>query len=563
MQQNTPARTAYLISTQWLKQFALYNLPLSLLLSLTFILPDHLMALFKDVNPVSYQTWMYFAIFGFSNLILLARKKAIIYSVLATFCIMETAHFCYMAYFGGIISASVILQFFMEFQDVFDVSMAYAQYLVYAPAIVIIPCLITFIMIRAYADRRGTIPLVWILFTLLILTVPYKIISQPDRAVRYMPNPAYPSMANSYLNLSILFFNHIPRLLLPGLYNQNNKQYLPVRVSETNIPDKMTIVFVMLESVTYDHMGLYGYHRPTTPFLNSLTNDDHFIWKQGISAGISTRVSLSSFWNNVRDPRNTNQFIKKSSNLFRLSAKHGFVNQYISAQTSNLLRDAGTEYIQKLVTKDMLSGSVKTTYDELLPELANNLELYDKNLIVFNTRTAHAPYKSNYKYYSKCNNFTDTDIKYERMILNSYDNAICYTDHILEKLFNIMKERVNGPLYFIVTSDHGQLFGENPEHAFGHGELVPKVGHVPVMYYALHGDNKYGNTLSDLKIVTHNELGQLLLKMTGYEMQDPNSENGIYYINGLGYHHGENGYIKVDVSNYPEREIKYDIYHKG
>ena len=547
----------------WLRRFFAVNLPLSILLGMVLILPDHIMLVISDRNNAIYQLWYYIAIIGLASLILLVKRTSVIYFVIAVFWITETAHFCYMAYFGGVISASAILQFFIEYADVFAASSDLSHYLYYAPLIVFIPYAVAITALRIFRHNRATVPFIWVVLLAVISIVPYRIISEPDRAVKYYPNASFPSIANSYLNLSTLFFNHIPKLVMPGIYDTEQLYYSPVIISQRETPEQMTIVVIMTEGITYDHMNLYGYERDTTPFLSSLKQDPDFVWKPGISAGISTRVSFVSFWNDVRDPRNTQQFIRKPTNLFRLAGKNGFYNQFLSAQGSNLLRDSGTEYIHVLYTEDSLTPVSGEQNDNSLLLMARDIELHDKNFIVFHTRTAHAAYTSNYTQNQEFAIYPEDGVDYNQMLVNTYDNAIRYSDSVIENLIKTMISRVDGPLYFIVTSDHGQLFGNDVAKTFGHGKLVSEIGRVPIIFYSVNGDQKWLDSARDFVEPTHYELTTFMLSMFGYDIDDRNENDKIYYINGLGYHHGENGYIKIDKSKFPQNSIEYTVYPKS
>ena len=545
-------------------KFLRINIPLAILLAFVMVLPDHLMTVFTDKNHVIYEYWIYLLLFGFCSLLLLSRRVVFIITILVLICVIEIAHFSYMAYFGGVISASAILQFFIEYQDVFSASLGYSHFLYFAPLIVLVPYSIAMVAVWKSRYTRITAPYAWLATLAIMLLVPFNIIARPEQVVKYYPQTEFPSFANSYLNLSVLFFNHIPRLAFPGVYasGTTTADISPVDIIRHEIPGQMTIVVIMTESVTYDHMGLFGYSRDTTPFLSSMQHSDGFVWKEGIAAGISTRVSFSSFWNAVRDPHDTQRFIRKNTNLFRLARQNGFYSQFYSAQGSNLIRDSGIEYMNIIYTDALFPGVDNRSSDDALVEMARRLELHDKNLIVFHTRTAHAPYNSNYSEHPGFSIYPEDDSDFRRLLVNTYDNAIVYTDSIIHQLVDIMTDRVNGPLYFLITSDHGQLFGDDSAKTYGHGKLVPEVGHVPVIFYNVNGDRQWIEREQALEVPTHYEVCRLLLSMLGFEIIEGDGDDQMYYINGLGYHHGENGYILVDKSRMKsEKNMKGITYH--
>jgi hypothetical protein len=181
--------------------------------------------------------------------------------------------------------------------------------------------------------------------------------------------------------------------------------------------------------ITYGHMGLYGYERNTTPRLSLRSHDPEFVWKEGIAGAISNRVAFDSFWNSVRDPRNSLQFMQKTTNAFRRARENGFYNQFYSAQSSNLLRAA--------------------------------------------------------------------------------------------------------------------------------------VARVPVMFFARNGDHKWRDAVTRWTTPPHYDMSSLILSMLGYTINDPNAKPNIYYINGLGYHHGENGYIRVENPQTAQSHAKFTVFFKS
>jgi glucan phosphoethanolaminetransferase (alkaline phosphatase superfamily) len=58
----------------------------------------------------------------------------------------------------------------------------------------------------------------------------------------------------------------------------------------------MTIVLVMAESFTSNRMSRFGYERPTTQFLQELSDDPGIVAGRGYAAANATRSSLPMFF---------------------------------------------------------------------------------------------------------------------------------------------------------------------------------------------------------------------------------------------------------------------------
>jgi len=274
------------------------------------ILPDFLVAGFKDVNLVTYSPASILYIFLIA--LLASLERSMLFIGIALFFVMfsEIVHFSHLAYFGGIIDADIYVQMFEEFNDVIEAAVGIAHQLYYAPLIVVVPYALTFIVFKKYARRRLCMPGVWIIFLGVLGSTPYKII-RTDNIVDYYPTVTAPSIRNSYLSLSVLFFRNIPEIVFGK--DDPGRTYQPVKVVENGTPSNATIVILMGEGVASKHMSLFGYERETTPLLDSLRSDPNFVYKTGFASGINTRSSLYVFWNCVRDPRDRNGVVDRIS----------------------------------------------------------------------------------------------------------------------------------------------------------------------------------------------------------------------------------------------------------
>lgn len=515
---------------------------LALLLATAMVLPDHLATSLGMNNRAVYSAEVYAAVYVFALLLALVPGRVFVISILSIAGLFELIHFCYMAYFGGVIDANVMTHGIDELADVVEAALGVTGVLLFAPLIVVLPYALAIIIFGFAAAARRTLAYASVVVLAVIAIVPYKIV-QTDDPVKYFPIDIYPSVANSYLTFSVLLTNAVAALSINDTAAET-VHFAAAKVVETGPPGPITVVLVMSESLTPARMSLFGFSRPTTPLLESLVDLENFVYTEGIAAGIGTLSSFHSFWNGVRDPRDAERFATQGTNLFRLAQAHGFHTQMFSAQGMNLLRGAGTRYIDKLVTQDTAKADYVALHDEMLLKYAGEVRLDERNLIVFHQRSAHGPYAHNYRLQPELAMFPTEDLEYADFQRNAYDNAVRYNDMIIYRLLNIMRERVAGPLLIVVTADHGQLLGENPQGLFGHGQLLPAAARVPMLFYFHDLIPAFESTIRNLASPTHYELGLLLIRAFGFEIDDPNAEPGVFYINGSG-RFGKHGYIRV------------------
>lgn len=519
------------------RRFTAANLPAAVLLAVVLAAPDFLMRAVAGVMHAVYTPGIALALLLFGLLLASCATRPLLASILLLLGLLETARFCYMAYFGGVLDANVLLHGLAEFRDVASGGAGVIRHLAYAPLVVLLPYLAGWLLLRPLLANRVLVPHGWILLLGLTSIIPWQIM-RSDSLVRYYPVDVLPSAVNSFLTANTLLFRRL------ALAAADPERYRPIRLVALPVPERVTVVIVMNESLTPDHMSLFGYRRNTTPQLAALRSDPHFVCKEGIAAGVGTLSSFYSFWNGVRDPRNVRAFVEQQTNLFRLAKQHGFRTVYLSSQGANLLRGAGAQYIDQLITIDSRETQYQHRHDEMLVDLLPEVSLGARNFIVLHLRSAHGPYASNYALRPELAVFRTDDLGYLDYQRATYDDAVRYNDWINVQLIDAFRARVADPLYLFITSDHGQLLGEDVRHLLGHGQLLPEVARVPVLLYQQHGDPAIAGALRQIDWPTHYEMTELVARLLGFEIRDPNGRPGTYFINGTGYH-GSAGLIRV------------------
>jgi glucan phosphoethanolaminetransferase (alkaline phosphatase superfamily) len=331
------------------------------------------------------------------------------------------------------------------------------------------------------------------------------------------------------------------------------KAYIPYEVSNINesFKEPISIVYIIGESVNYTHMSLFGYDRDTTPLLKKLSNSQNVYYTTGISGGISTVASCKFMMNVLREADNAVQASKDTTNLFKLAKSKGFKTFYLSNQTEHLLSSiSGVNYIDVVKTKDSNPIRSSELMDDYLIEMAASQKFTDRNFIVFHQRCIHTPYSKAFRKNFKSKvRFNES----KNLMIDEYDNAMLYNDHVISDIFNYFNERLKGKFYIIWTSDHNELMGENNLFGHGHGYLLPQTANVPVIIQS--NDVKFMNKVKSIFMPTHYEIAESIANILGYEIKNPNNEGNVFYISGVDFN-GKCGYIeyKKDLLN---KKIEY------
>lgn len=216
-------------------------------------------------------------------------------------------------------------------------------------------------------------------------------------------------------------------------------------------------VLVIGESTTRNHMGLYGYYRPTNPLLEKLKGE-LLVYNDIISPNSTTIASLSKVLTlgNYENPEN-----KFKGSLIQLFNNAGFKTYWISSQkTSGINATFVTGISNSCDEQYFISSYGQQPLDQ---ELFNPLDLAlndtaSKKLVIMHLLGTHASYKKRYP--KSFEQFTDKPrSKFEHKkayyYINKYDNAVLYNDYVLnEIILKLKKHPSNSSLVYF--SDHGE-----------------------------------------------------------------------------------------------------------
>ena len=280
-------------------------------------------------------------------------------------------------------------------------------------------------------------------------------ISRENRELRFYINPVYPVIsAYKYLKSSF----------------KDTSQAIEVVYSDsahelTNTSDRHTLLVVVVgETARADSFKLNGYARNTTPSLNNL---NILNFSNTVSCGTATAESIPCMFSDItHDDFNLNKIRHRENLLDAL--------QYAGIDVLWKENDSGCKgvcsrsktQVMPIVENDSLCKGSEC-YDEIL---LNNLNEYIKNVktdtvLFLHQQGSHGPayYKRVPEEYVKfkpvcatkaLQNCTNTEI------INSYDNTIVYTDHVLAEVIKTLKSNEGLDTAMIYMSDHGESLGE-------------------------------------------------------------------------------------------------------
>ncbi len=486
----------------------------ALILTLLLLLPDFV---YMILNP-NYFTWRpaiikeLAALYLLAFLILGVQRFWLRFGFALFIMLLSFAQLFHFSYFHSYIMPYEIglIDHVAEIVDTISDVFSYT----YVPVVIfVVQLVLVYLFLRRAQAQR--IPYVGVLIALLLLIGPISA-HKRKRAYVYLPKSTSFSFKNTYVALSWYLAKF-------AFKHQTHHHFKPYKVIETNDTLPYNIIVVMGESLTSKKMSLFGYPKESTPFLDSIKNRPNFRYTWGISGGISTDVSVPSFFALKREPQNTTPLITNSTNLLRIAKEHGYKTHYVTTQTLFIIGGILADFAD---VKKVLQG-----YDQLLVDYLNSVDLTKRNFIVLHQRNSHSPY---IKYTpKKFYHYPFKNLPYHEYMLNSYFNSVRYTDYLLGQIIKKIDAQPKCTVLF-ATSDHGEMFGDKDENGrYGHGYLDFADTQVPLLIYynkACPADITKKFDLSH--VISHYQFGTIIANTLGYKIINPN-ENGTFFVNGL------------------------------
>lgn len=289
-------------------------------------------------------------------------------------------------------------------------------------------------------------------------------------------------------------------LVLPWSYTVNtfrywsfvrerNREEIKLPDLEFTDPGKAALVIVIGESVRADHISLLGYGRETTPELEAIPGVKAFMGK---SAATYTTAAVKAILDHKETDelyeilpnylyRNGAEVIWRSSNWGEppLHIEH----HYTETELAEMYPDVDPEHDGILFAglRDAISGCGK-----------------DKVLIVLHTYISHGPsynrgYPEEFKKYTPICNTVEMASADHDELMNSYDNTILYTDHLLSETIGMLKSLESWKTGLIFLSDHGESLGEG--NLYMHGvpmAIAPKEQYeIPFILWSSDPEENY------------------------------------------------------------------------
>lgn len=339
-------------------------------------------------------------------------------------------------------------------------------------------------------------------------------------ALAVSPVPIYVHGVSYSENIKNALYDIFPGNVIDGIsrvLNQNKflKQNANERKNfrynswqDTSIKDKQVHVLIIGESSRYDHWGINGYSRNTSPNLSKRKN---LISYSDVAAGgfmtqwavplLLTGVGADRYESNFHRKGITAAFDEAGFNSYWITNQTDFlgfiqVHSFEAKKGYHLLTDFRST---KNIVRDM---QLVDTLKKILSQPG------DKKFIVIHGLGSHYSYSARYpdqfdvfKPSNKSITTKLTDRKHKNVLINSYDNSICYTDAVIDSVINLVgRQNVFSSVTYM--SDHGEDLMDDSRGLTSHHMGTPPtkyVAHIPFfVWYSPKLEAKYPNKISNL-----------------------------------------------------------------
>ena len=289
----------------------------------------------------------------------------------------------------------------------------------------------------------------------------------------------------------------LPYRFVTSAYNYYKDKYTLIKLQKehkvphfTNLKSsnfstkKETYIVIIGESADRNHLGYYGYNRPTTPF--SSQDLQPIIFNNITTPHTSTMLALRdilTFSHNehvqagIRQGSIINIFNQAGFKSFWLS------NQYSQGKYDNLTSVIANDSSVTNFINDkadyMIKNKIDSHFDEaLLPELDKALQdSAPKKIIFLHLAGSHTYY--GFRFPKNFDIFQENNKNSFERAFDDYDNSIRYTDYVLSQIVKRIKKRQEQS-FILYFSDHGDDVSLDPKSCHCHTTNPKKQ--TPPMY---------------------------------------------------------------------------------
>lgn len=251
--------------------------------------------------------------------------------------------------------------------------------------------------------------------------------------------------------------------------------------------DDTYVVFIIGETTRWDHMGLLGYPRDTTP---RLSQEKNLVAFKGVSCDTATKLSLRCMFVRPGGVEDNAQRTLKEHNIFAVLKALGFSSELFAMQSEVWFynnTDVDNYSFRETIASEQRNDGKPVDDMLLVGELRRSLENNDRgrHLVILHTKGSHYLYSQRYprsyaRYQPECMGI-DASCSREQLV-NAFDNSVLYTDSFISEVIEQVRNK-NALVFY--AADHGESIDENSHFHGTPREMAPdEQFRVPLLVWA-------------------------------------------------------------------------------
>ncbi|WP_445116268.1 phosphoethanolamine transferase [Acinetobacter sp. WZC-1] len=339
-------------------------------------------------------------------------------------------------------------------------------------------------LIKKTVNVLGSLMLIGSL--LFVFYVDYAAIFRENRTLKGMISP------QNFIASVVSYYHHkLPAQNLP-LIPYGEDAHRAEQIAAQRLPKLM--VLVVGETGRAESFSLNGYAKNTNPQLSRQTDLINF--GQVSSCGTATAVSVPCMFSGMPRLHYDERLASHREGLLDIAQRAGYKVTWIDNNSG--CKDTCNRVEQYSIPESFKQKWCKNgecldaiLVDSLTDYLAK-IPAADQSprLIVLHQVGSHGPayYKRTTPEFQPFKPTCDTTAIQgcsREALINSYDNSIVYTDHILNQVIEILKKQQRYRTAFWYLSDHGESTGEHGMYLHGAPYAIAPVQqtHIPMLMW--------------------------------------------------------------------------------
>ena len=282
--------------------------------------------------------------------------------------------------------------------------------------------------------------------------------------------------------------------------------------------EKKNVIIIIVDALRSDHTQMYGYNRPTTPFLESLFETGRL---RKVEFATSTCAETGCGIFSTLFSKTLRRQIVEDFKLYDLLHDQGYKTYFL------LSGNHSAQGIKEMYGPGMtlyFDGKNSTRYsgndDRLIFEGFEKVPDYTDTpgFFYIHLMSAHLSgiRQEAYRVYQP------SDIKSDWLTLvrgefdqtsaiNNYDNGVTQADATIKEIFGVLgKKGYLQNSLVVILADHGEALGERGKSNYGHGILYQESIRIPLLIYD-ESPAKYAN----LKFATQIDVAPTIVDRLG------------------------------------------------